>query len=90
MPRNKVKAGGCTCMLVMDRHSSHFTPDLLCYSLDNHIKIIYRLSVHFTHALQGLDVVCFTCMKQAWTKEIERFEASHDHGFNKFDDSEIG
>ena len=27
-----------------------------------------------SHALQGLDVVCFAVMKQYWAEEVEKFE----------------
>jgi hypothetical protein len=32
---------------------------------------------HCTHALQGLDVVCFARMKEIWKKVIIDFEALH-------------
>ena len=32
---------------------------------------------HCTHALQGLDVVCFTRMKEAWKQVINEFETVH-------------
>ena len=70
--------------LFMDGHSSHYTPKLLRYAQENHIFIL-GYPPHCTHALQGLDVVCFSRMKQAWTEEVQQFEAAHDHGVNKGD-----
>ena len=32
---------------------------------------------HCTHALQGLDVVCFTRMKEKWKQVIIDFEVLH-------------
>ncbi|KAF7965694.1 hypothetical protein HWV62_42229 [Athelia sp. TMB] len=58
----------------MDSHSSHYTPELLTFAKANNI-VILGYPPHCTHALQGLDVVCFAAMKQAWKDEIDRFEA---------------
>lgn len=60
----------------MDDHSSHYTPELLSFAKANNI-IILGYPPHCTHALQGLDVVCFVVMKQAWKEEINAFEAPH-------------
>ncbi|KAF8588768.1 hypothetical protein K439DRAFT_1613271 [Ramaria rubella] len=34
-------------------------------------------------------IVCFACMKQAWTEEVAQFEAGLDHGINKGDFAEV-
>ncbi|KAJ7874177.1 hypothetical protein B0H14DRAFT_3555565 [Mycena olivaceomarginata] len=47
--------------------------ELLRYAAENNI-IILGYPPHCTHALQGLDVVCFARMKQIWKEEIEAFE----------------
>lgn len=60
----------------MDGHSSHHTPELLRYALEHKI-IILGYPPHCTHALQGLDVVCFARMKEAWKSAISRFEEAH-------------
>ena len=60
----------------MDGHSSHYTPELLDFARDNNI-IILGYPPHCTHALQGLDVICFARMKEAWKKEIHKFEELH-------------
>ena len=61
----KEKAGGCTCLdlVLMDGHSSYYTPELLKYAWDNNI-VILAYPPHCTHMLQGLDIVCFTKMKE--------------------------
>jgi hypothetical protein len=51
----------------MDGHSSHYTPELLKYARDNH-SIILGYLPHCTHTLQGLDVVCFARLKEAWNR----------------------
>ena len=67
------KAQGHTRVLVMDGHSSHYTPELLHYCKDNNI-IVLRYPLHCTHILQGLDVVCFAKMKNKFHVEIEEHE----------------
>ncbi|KIJ26424.1 hypothetical protein M422DRAFT_141516, partial [Sphaerobolus stellatus SS14] len=78
------KAGGKPRSLFMDGHSSHYTPELLCYGLENNISIL-AYPPKCTHALQGLDVVCFARMKEAWNKEVLNFELANCRGVNKTD-----
>lgn len=58
------KANSKWRVLLIDGHSSHHTPELLRYALEHKI-IILGYPPHCTHALQGLDVVCFARMKEA-------------------------
>jgi hypothetical protein len=60
----------------MDEHSSHYTLELLEFVWANNI-IILGYPPHCTHALQGLDIVCFTWMKEAWKEKIHKFEELH-------------
>ena len=69
----KEKADGRTRVLLMDGHSSHYSLELLEFARANNI-IILGYPPHCTHALQGLDVVCFAKMKKEFRKEINRFE----------------
>ena len=69
----KAKAEGKTCILLLDGHSSHYTLDFIDYARANNI-ILLGYPAHCTHALQGLDVVCFAKMKEAWKQEIVTFE----------------
>ena len=71
--QTKEKADGKTQVLLMDRHSSHYTLELLEFSRANNI-IILGYPLHCTHALQWLDVVCFAQMKEAWKDKIHKFE----------------
>ena len=82
------KAAGQTHALFMDGHSSHFTPELLHYTLDNSIEIL-AYPPHCTHALQRLDVVCFSHMKQTWHDEVSAFETATHWGVNKGDFSGV-
>ena len=72
----------------MDGHSSHYTPELLKYAQDNNI-IILGYPPHCTHALQGLDVVCFARMKEAWKEEIRKFEDLNRSKVTKGDFTEV-
>jgi hypothetical protein len=81
-PQTKEKAGGRACMLLRDGHSSHFTPELLKYAMDNNITIL-RYPLYCTHALQGLDVVCFMRMKASFNEEISMFKETQQHGIKK-------
>jgi DDE superfamily endonuclease len=74
--QTKVKAAGETRVILLDGHSSHYTPELVDYARENNI-IILGYPPHCTHALQGLDVVCFARMKEAWKDAINRFEQLH-------------
>jgi hypothetical protein len=74
--QTKEKAEGRTCVLLLDGHSSHYTIELLEYANDNNI-IILAYPPHCTHALQGLDVVCFAKLKKEFYEEIRRFEDEH-------------
>jgi hypothetical protein len=66
--QTKEKADGKTRVLLMDRHSLHYTLELLKFAWANNI-IILGYPPHCTQALQGLDVVCFAQMKEAWKEE---------------------
>ncbi|KZP05769.1 DDE-domain-containing protein, partial [Athelia psychrophila] len=71
--QTKEKAAGETRVLLLDGHSSHHTPALLQFARENNICIL-GYPPHCTHVLQGLDVVCFARMKEAWKDEITAHE----------------
>ena len=72
----KDKANGKTQVLLLDGHSSHYSHELLHYAEQNNI-IILGYPPHCTHALQGLDVVCFAKMKDVWHQKIQEYERAH-------------
>ncbi|EGN97579.1 hypothetical protein SERLA73DRAFT_92737, partial [Serpula lacrymans var. lacrymans S7.3] len=72
------KANGQTWVLFLDGHSSHHTSALLCYAQENKIEIL-TYPPHTTHALQGLDVICFAIYKTAWKDEVKKFEKQEKH-----------
>ncbi|THH06321.1 hypothetical protein EW146_g9649 [Bondarzewia mesenterica] len=67
--QTEAKAKGHTHILLLDEHSSHHTLKLLAFAKDHNIKIL-GYPPHCTHALQGLDVVCFARMKEIWKQEV--------------------
>ena len=69
----KDKAGSRTRVLLLDGHGSHFSLELLQYAKENNIEIL-GYPPHCTHALQGLDVVCFAKIKDIWYNVIRDFE----------------
>ena len=56
--QTREKAAGETRVLLLDGHNSHHSLDLLTFSHQNNIDIL-GYPPKCTHALQGLDVVCF-------------------------------
>ncbi|THU97010.1 hypothetical protein K435DRAFT_819286 [Dendrothele bispora CBS 962.96] len=83
-PATREKANGELRVLFMDGHSSHFTPEIIDFSLQFHIMIV-GYPPHCTHALQGLDVVCFAKMKTEMKNAINEFEETHQHPVAKAD-----
>ena len=75
-PETQERANGETRVLLLDGHSSHHTLELIEYAREHNI-VLLGYPPHCTHALQGLDVVCFARMKDAWKSSISDFEALH-------------
>ncbi|KAF9223040.1 DDE-domain-containing protein, partial [Gyrodon lividus] len=69
------KANGQAQLLLVDGHNSHYTKDFLNYARLNNIHVLCY-PAHATHIYQGLDVVVFGPLKNAWTKECDEFESS--------------
>ena len=80
----KAKASGHTCLLLLDGHCSHYTPELLRHAQEANI-VILAYPPHCTHALQTLDVVYYVVMKQYWAEEVEKFEEVNKHQVSKED-----
>ena len=79
-----VKAQGKTRVLILDRHFSHLTLTFLQYAITYNI-IILIYPPHCTHALQGLDVMCFAKMKCIWQDIVTKFEQENYHRVQKDD-----
>ncbi|SJL12755.1 uncharacterized protein ARMOST_16186 [Armillaria ostoyae] len=72
------KAAGWQCLLLLDGHNSHHSLMFLEYANENNI-IIFGYPSHCTHALQDLNIVCFTKIKDKWKKVIHEFEQQYQH-----------
>lgn len=83
-PQTRDKANGLPRFILLDGHSSHYSLEFIEYARQNNI-ILLGYPPHCTHALQGLDVVSFAIMKQAWREEIEAFEEQHKRPVSKAD-----
>lgn len=83
-PKTREKAAGEKHVLLMDGHSSHFTPEVIEFALARNIAIL-GYPPHCTHALQGLDVVCFAKMKNKLKKSIADFEEENQRDVGKND-----
>ncbi|CAE7034323.1 DDE 1 domain containing protein [Pyrenophora teres f. teres] len=57
-------------MLILDGHGSHVTPDFINYC-DSHRILLTIFPPHATHNLQPLDVVLFSPLAAAYSKELE-------------------
>ncbi len=77
-PQMQEKANRCTQVLLLDGHSSHHSAELFEFVKAHKIEVL-GYPLHTTHALQGLDIVCFAKMKKAWKDEITMHE-SHTMG----------
>ncbi|CAK5276522.1 unnamed protein product [Mycena citricolor] len=67
-------ANGRTRVLLLDGHSSHYSEKFLAFAREHKI-VLLGYPPHCTHRLQGLDVVCFSKMKECWKRGIVDFEA---------------
>ena len=67
------KVDGCTRLLIVDGHNSHYSFEFLDYACDQQIHILCY-SAHTTHIYQGLDVVIFSVLKWHWAEEKMRWE----------------
>ncbi|KAJ2929322.1 hypothetical protein H1R20_g7775, partial [Candolleomyces eurysporus] len=84
-PETREKARGQPRVLLLDGHSSHYTVEFIEYAIEHNI-IVLGYPAHCTHALQGLDVVCFARMKENWKQEIVNYE---DTNFRPVDKNEF-
>jgi len=81
-PMTYEKANGQIWVLLLDGHKSHYSRDLLFYAHKNNIMIL-GYPPHCTHALQGLDVVCFARIKEVWKEELNSYEQDHNQSLPK-------
>ena len=59
-------------LLIMDGHSSHYSPDFIRIAAKEQI-LIFVLPLHTTHLTQPLDKGCFGPLKTAWKAVCHEF-----------------
>ena len=59
-------------LLIMDGHSSHYSPDFIRIAAKEQI-LIFVLPPHTTHLTQPLDKGCFGPLKTAWKAVCHEF-----------------
>jgi len=69
------KANGCTRLLLVDGHNSHYTMEFLDYARQHNIHVLCY-PAHSTHVYQGLDIVIFGPLKRCWGDERKEYEGS--------------
>ena len=67
----KTRSNGRHRLLILDGHESHHTADFETYCDENNI-VTLCMPPHSSHLLQPLDVGCFSVLKRAYGREIER------------------
>lgn len=72
-PMTRGEANGLACTPIMDGHSLHYSAELLCHAKAHNGEIL-GYPPHTTHALQGLDVVCFAKMKKIFQEEVTAYK----------------
>jgi hypothetical protein len=87
-PATRKEANGLR-VLLLDEHSSHYNQEVLDFAQDNNI-ILLRYPPCCTHALQGLDVVCFARMKLCSQAAIIEFESKKMHDVSKAEFLTVG
>jgi hypothetical protein len=73
---SRSRTTGTKRLLVLDGHESHHSAEFENYCKDNCI-ITLCMPPHSSHLLQPLDVGCFSVLKQAYGKEIEKMILNH-------------
>ena len=63
-------------VLFMDGHASHLTLQAAEFCAEHQI-LLYCLPAHLSHILQPLDVGVFSSMKEAWGKEVRKWQKKH-------------
>ncbi len=53
---------GRLCLLIMDGHGSHITPEVLKMASDNNV-VLFTFAAHTSHACQPLDVSVYRSFK---------------------------
>lgn len=88
LPRIRTTAGNEPCVIFVDSQVTHLTLELLELAAENGIEFL-AYPTRTTHALQGLDVVCFAWMKDIYQEEVIKFTELHGRKVGKGDFAEV-
>ncbi|KIM94820.1 hypothetical protein OIDMADRAFT_134593, partial [Oidiodendron maius Zn] len=58
-------------LLILDRYKSYYIPDFKLYYKEKNIITLY-IPAYSSYILQPLDIGCFSLLKKAYRKQIER------------------
>lgn len=82
------KCGGQPVALFVDGQVTHLTLEMLELAKQHNIKI-FAYPPYCTHALQGLDVVCFASFKDIYEEELALFKETHRRKVTKADFAKV-
>ena len=78
------RTAGVYRLLILDGHSSHATPEFDQFCTENKI-ITLCMPPHTSHLLQPLDISCFSPLKRAYGREVEKLARQGLHHVDKVD-----
>ncbi|KLO06903.1 hypothetical protein SCHPADRAFT_837394, partial [Schizopora paradoxa] len=84
LPHIRAKTEDEPCAVFVDSQVTHLTLELLELASSNGVEIL-AYPTRTTHALQGLDVVCFARMKEIYPEEVNKFTELHGRKVRKGD-----
>jgi hypothetical protein len=75
---------GVYCLLILDGHSSHSTPEFDQYCTENDVTTLC-MPPHTSHLLQPLDVSCFSPLQRAYSHKIQELACQGVYYIDKID-----
>ncbi len=76
LPEVKANSGDEPIGVFLDSQVTHLSLELLEAAAENKVEFL-AYPTRCTHALQGLDVVCFARMKDVYQEEVKKFTEEH-------------
>ncbi|KLO14049.1 DDE-domain-containing protein, partial [Schizopora paradoxa] len=84
LPTIRAKSGNEPVFVFVDSQVTHLSLKLLRTAAENNVQFL-AYPTRATHALQGLDVVCFAPMKDLYHEEVKKFTDLHGRKVSKGD-----
>ncbi len=88
LPEIQARAGDDLSAVFVDSQVTHLSLELLEAAIENNVQF-FAYPTRTTHALQGLDVVCFARMKDIYQEEVNQFTEKHRRKVGKGDFVEV-